>query len=183
MISQEILESDLLRYTITHSSFDEHRDYIGLSHISETIEDIIKAYKQPQTVDNFVYLKCYKGYQMERDVVHRLGEIYGDRLAIFGEITAFNGLVRGHPDCWLDGFPVDIKSVLMNDWIPRDKLPRKVYWQMQGYLLYSGSEKCYVIYESREMGAIKVFSVFPNASIQNEIKEKLEQIIKIINKE
>ena len=97
-----------------------------------------------------------------------------------GEIQGFGGIVKGHPDFRFDGFPGDCKSVLMDEWIPNGKLPRRVYWQMQGYMLYGKAPRSLVIYESRENGRIKAMWVYPNEVIQNDIDYKMQEVIAIV---
>jgi len=176
----ELLENRLINYTVANSNYEEHRSYIGLSKISEPAEKLAQLYKSNQSADVKTKLKCYKGYQMEADIIDRLKKIYLNRINIEKTITAYDGLVQGHPDGWLDDFPLDVKSVLCDDWIPETKLPTRIYWQMQGYLLYARKEKAFVIFESRENGIIRVKTITPNYSIQKAIDEKLRKTIQLI---
>jgi len=169
------------QYTIEKSNFEDSRNYVSLSGISDDEDVIITRYKKGYFANKEQRLKCYKGYQMEADLINRLKNIFGNDLDIANkEIVAVPNLVKGHADGFIFGYPLDCKSVLMDDWIPDSKLPRKVYWQMQSYILYSKSNRGYVIYESRENGKLKVFDVYPNKVIQDEIAEKIERIIKAI---
>ena len=52
---------------------------------------------------------------------------------------------------------------------------------MQGYMKYSKKDKSLVIFESRESCKLVDFWVKENWDIQNEIGEKLQQIIKVVS--
>lgn len=168
--------TQLEEFTASISQFDTHRPYIGLSNIYLEPATLIDHYLNGQTSDLIGKLKCYKGYQMEKDLVGRIQSLYKDRIS-FREIEAFDGLIKGHPDFWYDNIPGDTKSVLMDDWFPDEKLPRKIYWQLQGYMLYGNSHKAIVVYESRESGRIKHKWVNRNEIICREIKVKVESIV------
>lgn len=118
---------------------------------------------------------------MERDLLSRLENLYGHNLITGKEISAFNGLVKGHPDAFLFGIPLDCKSVLMDDWIPKDRtLPNRIFWQMQSYMLYTNTSLSFVVFESRENGLIKVIPVCETKAIQDKIQEKLLKVVESI---
>jgi len=177
----ENITKDIEDYTAENSNYETSRNYISLSHCSLSVEEIVNQYRNGFKDSLEIRLRCYKGYQMEFDLVMRLSKIYPGKIKTGTEITGFGGIVKGHPDFMFEGCPGDCKSVLMNDWIPQNgKLPRKVYWQMQGYMKYSETNKSLVIYESREGGRIKAFWVYPNQRIQEEINLKLSQATRLL---
>jgi hypothetical protein len=107
---------------------------------------------------------------MERDLKERINKCFVGHVGPGGEISAFNGLVQGHPDFLFDGYPADCKSVNLDEHLPiESKLPRKVYWQMQGYMFYGGASKALVIYESRQSGFIRDFWINANPMVQSQI--------------
>jgi hypothetical protein len=167
-------------FTSSISNFDEKRPYIGLSNIGLDLEILVNNYLNGQEADHAARLKCYKGYQMEKDLVDRLKKMYGARIS-YKHITEFDNMLQGHPDFWFDNMPGDSKSVLLDKHLPEDKLSRKIYWQMQGYMLYSNTNKAVVVYESRESGKIRVKWVNRNEVICREIKTKVEAILKILS--
>jgi hypothetical protein len=180
-MNEKTITKLLTDYTTENSNFETSRDYISLSHCHLSIEELVNQYKSGFQDGIQTRLKCYKGYQMERDLLIRIIDVFGkDRIKLDQEISAFNGKVKGHPDFWFMNYPADCKSVLMDDWLPNGWLPRKVYWQMQGYMYYSNRNKALVIYETRQSGLIKSFWINANRSIQNEIDLKLNEVIKII---
>lgn len=175
------IEQKLTDYTIAHSNYDEKRNYIGLSKIVEPVEKIIEHYQKGMFATDREKLKCYKGYQMEADLVLRLKKIYGNRIQLGKEkeIVAYNGNVKGHPDVWLDEISVDAKSFLKDEWLPKPKenLPSRIFWQMQGYMLYSNTDCSYVIFESRESGIIVCRKVLPYPKVQKQIDDKIKQAL------
>jgi hypothetical protein len=168
-------------HTASISKFDPHRDYISLSHVHLSAQELFD-----QFVDGFhdsrpIRLKCYKGYQMEADLVKRIMSTFTGRVQIGIEIRAFDGLVLGHPDFLFDGYPADCKSILMDEWLPRDAaLPRRIYWQMQAYMKYGNFTKSLVVLESRETGYIIERWLHPNLAIQSQIDAKLADVVRQI---
>lgn len=183
METAEQIASNLMSWTCDHSGHESRRDYIGLSHCSSQIELILESWKDGFSADSIALLKCYKGYQMEADLLRRLRAVYGDRVKPGGEITAFGGLVKGHPDFRFDDFPGDMKTVPLDEHLPAiERLPRRVFWQLQGYMLYSGKTKVLCIYESRESGLIAAYWVYPVRCIQDEIHEKMTSVVSQVKK-
>lgn len=185
------IENELTDYTIKNSRFEEKRNYISMSGAVYNVEKIVDNFIKGYQAGRKERLKCYKGYQMEADLLRRIKAVFGDRLdgrvTFKQEIAAFDGLVKGHPDLVFHGIPVDVKSVLMDEWIPgiktvmRPMLPRKVYWQMQAYMLYGKSKNGIVLYESRENGLLRCFEVSENVRVQGEIDAKFRDAVKTVN--
>jgi len=175
------IEKRLFDYTLRTSNYDVSRDYISLSHCAASVDELVAMYQKgfADTIES--RLLCYKGYQMELDLVNRLVNAFGNmRIKTDVEISEFGGRVKGHPDFTFDYYPGDCKSVLMNSWIPEDRLPRKVFWQMQAYMRYLKKDRGVVIYESRELGIIKVFIVNENHEIQEKIHDKLQEVLTLL---
>ena len=172
------IQDKLTKFTADNSNFDTTRDYISLSHCALTVEELVNQHQNGFEDTLIARLKCYKGYQMEKDLKARVKAIFGDRIEFDPEISLFNAKVKGHPDLLFDGNPGDCKSVLKDDWIPEvGKLPRKVYFQLQAYMLYLKKDQAVVIYESRESGIIKVFIINKNCKVQNEIDQKVQELL------
>lgn len=166
MDNREITRN-MVRITCDNSCFDSERNYVSLSNCAQTTRELIDQYNKGFQDSTAVRLKCYKGYQMERDLVNRLKMVYGDLISTGTEISIADGLVKGHPDFEFREYPGDCKSVLRDSWIPDfRKLPRRVFWQMQAYMFYMKKNKSLVIYESRETGFLRVYLVFRNARVQ-----------------
>lgn len=173
----------LIAWTVAHSGYETRRDYIGLSGCSLSVDEIVHNYRNGFPASEMDHCKCYKGYQMEADLLRRLRLIFDDRIQFGGEISTFDGLVKGHPDFRLDGFPGDCKTVPLDEHLPDSdgrRLPRRVFFQLQGYMAYSLKQRALVVYESRENGALRVFWLYRNARVQNQIHDTLSQAVAII---
>lgn len=171
------ISTTLEQFTAANSKFETKRPYISLSNSFKSEEELLQEFINGFQDGHEIRLKCYKGYQMERDLKQRIEKCFYGHVGPGGEVSAFNGLVQGHPDFLFDGYPADCKSVNLDEHLPVDKLPRKVYWQMQGYMKYSETTKALVIYESRQSGFIRDFWIFANTSIQEQIDTKMRSVV------
>lgn len=167
--------------TANQSNFETSRDYISISHCSLTVDEILDQWENGFKDSHETRLRCYKGYQMEADLKRRIQETFPENYSESPEVSAFNGLVKGHPDFAFDTFPADCKAVAIDEHLPVGRVPRRVYFQMQGYMLYLNKHKALVVYESRATGKIIDFWITANQSIQNEINDKFQQVVDIIN--
>lgn len=168
------------KYTAENSSFDERRDYISMSHCNLPVDEIVQQYESGFPDSKEIRLKCYKGYQMQKDLINRIVAVFGDAIRTDAEITAFNGVVKGHPDFTYNGIPGDCKSVALDAWLPQGRVPFRVFCQMQAYMLYSNTANGLVIYESRETGKLAQFIVPEVRKMQLEIDDKLKAVVHLI---
>jgi hypothetical protein len=165
-------------YTARNSRFETERDYISLSHASLSVDEIILQRANGFEDSELIRLRCYKGYQMEDDLKRRIKAVFGDRVEMNVEVSAFDGLVKGHPDFTFDGYPADCKTVPLDEHLPKDKkVSRKVYAQMQAYMLYMQKPKSLVIYESRETGKLVDIWLRANEAVQREIDKKFYEVV------
>lgn len=177
----------LMSLTSKRSQFQEKRNYISLSGAMLPVDDILSRYKNGYTATIKDRLKCYKGYQMEADLLKRIMSILPEDVTGEYEISYAGGLIKGHPDFKYMNDPGDCKSVLKDDWLPdsRNKLPKRIYWQMQAYMLYGkmqygGHDKALLIFESRESGLIRDYWIRSNKFIQEEIQDKFNEVLSLI---
>lgn len=171
------ISKEIEKWTIKNSGFEEKRNYISLSRIYFKPDILIDEYLNGFRADRVGRLKCYKGYQMEKDMLKRMKEIYSDELRTGFEISIENGLFKGHPDFVLWDDPGDVKSVLLDEYLPWDNhVSPKNYYQIQAYMLFMNREKGYLLYESRESGLILALSFAPNLKVQDNIKQKIEEV-------
>lgn len=180
MITAEQLQRDLTKWTVDHSRYEDSRNYIGLSSIWDCPAAIVRRYLNGNPDPGLRgRLKCYKGYQIEDDIVTRLVQIYAGDPHWFKrnvEVSIRSGLVQGHIELVIDGIPVDVKSVPLDEHLP-GKLPRKPLWQMQAYLRYRPADRGIVIYESRESGLLRAFDVVRDDKFGESISEKVENLV------
>lgn len=175
------IEQRLIKHTIFNSHFDTRRDNISLSNIVKTPDELISDMKNGYTADQTAKLKCYKGYQMERDLVQRIMSEFKDIEFTSHTINFHNGLFKGHPDLVeMDTMvPWDCKSVLKDEWLPESYklIPRKVKYQMNAYMMGLKVNYSYVVYESRESGLIRVYLLMASDHIQDDINLKITNIL------
>ena len=177
------ISEQLERFTALRSNFETTRDYISISHCIEPVDKIVEMFLRGFEDSHKIRLRCYKGYQMEADLRSRVMQCFPTMAYPAEEIAAFGGLVKGHPDLKFNGHWTDFKAVPLDAHLPDVKVPARVYWQMQGYMRYGGGEKSLVIYESRETGIIRDYSINTHSRIQDAIHDKLSQAVQIIRKE
>lgn len=182
MPAMDSIASVIERYTADNSGFEYSRNYVSLSNAVMNEENLLNQYLNGFSADHLALLKCYKGLQMERDLLRRLKEVFGDRIILGSEISVFGGKAKGHPDFLYDSYPGDGKSVPLDEHIPvQGRLPMKVYWQLQAYMKYMSKDHAVAIYESRETGSIRDFWITANPRIQNELHIKYSNVVNKIN--
>ena len=175
------IASFIENYTCGISHFETSRNYISISHCGLSVDEILEQHTNGFTDTPDIRLRCYKGYQMEADLKMRIKGAFPKRYSDGVEVSAFDGKVKGHPDFMFDGLPSDCKSVALDEYLPQGRVPRKVYWQMQGYMLYLNQSNSLVIYESRATGKILDFWIPANLTIQEQIHDKFTEVIKQLN--
>jgi hypothetical protein len=164
----------LQQFTATISNFDTERDYVSMSHAGMDAQEIIRTIENGFEDSLSIRLRCYKGYQMERDLLERLKKLLTNRIVTPVELVAFDGIVKGHPDFLLDDYPGDCKTVPLEEYLPENsrRIPRKVFFQMQAYMLYARKDKAVVVYEARDTGAIRDYWLTANPTIMGAIDHK-----------
>lgn len=177
------ISKQLMDHTIKISNFQDKRDYLSLSHSHLMVEEIVKYYKDGFISDNKGKLKCYKGYQMEKDLICRMTDLFISEISPGGEVVGFDGLVKGHTDFWYGNMVGECKSVLMDSWMPKHgKVPYKVFMQVQAYMLFGDSDRAIVVYESRESGMIDDFVIHADGKIQKKIYDKFKYAVELVKK-
>jgi hypothetical protein len=179
------IQQSLIDYTIYHPRLEQHRNYIGLSGIGDCPRVLYDKYmRQAGNAEHSPdqLLIFYMGYAMEDDIVARLKAI-GDYQPGF-EISLYDGLVKGHTDGVFNGDLLEVKSVALAEYLPKDgKLPRRVSWQVQAYLTFGQTvghirfERAQVVYVARENGEIVVISVKTDREMAGRIRAKLVNVV------
>lgn len=177
------ISQQIENYTAAKSKFETSRDYISISHASLSVNELVSTFLNGFTDSHEIRLRCYKGYQMEADLKDRIQKC----LPVIdgGEIVAHNGLVKGHPDFrydFVNHYPGDCKSVPLDEYLPEPgRLPKKAFWQMQGYMHFDKKDRALIIYESRETGRIRDFWLMPVKPIQQQIDAKYCEVVQTVN--
>lgn len=177
----------IAQYTGMISNFQPTRNYISMSHAIEDPQTLINQYFNgfPDTLD--IRLKCYKGYQWERDLMKRLNESCGEVVwhpEEDFEVVAFDGLVKGHVEALFDSYPCDGKTVPLDEHLPENvgRISRRIRFQMNAYMKYMGKDKGLLVYESRETGHLRDFWIFADTTIQSQIDSKFSTVVGEIKK-
>lgn len=172
----------LTNWTVANSGHEPRRKYIGLSGIGGCERAMYETALHGGTMSVGEHLRTRISFELEAAVIGRLREMhmYGER----EEISLFNGMVQGHTDGTISvtqgALPavLEIKTVARMEYFPRDeRLPRKVYWQIQAYMHYLQREEGIVIYLERANGDLRVYRVWKNARIGQEIEEKVARVM------
>ena len=176
-MSSNTLLSSLVNWSVEHSGHDSHRSYLGLSGIADCPLEIYDRYMhgvQPNGVTGHLLTRL--SYELEGALIQRLTVMQLYQPA--PEISLFNGLVRGHPDGFVGPDLLEIKTLAKEEHIPTDnRVPRRIYWQVQAYLHYTEREQAQVLYLARYTGALAVIPVYYNPRVAGEIVAKLEYLV------
>lgn len=197
------VEEQLHALTAAQSRFEANRAYLGMSDASLPVNKIVERYFEQRNATLRAHLLCYKGYQMEDDVIRRYRE-YLMKLNPTAysirdyQIEAFDGMVKGHPDLlvmypkWSNStvainstVPTDVKSLPSDELLPLrwEDISLKAQMQMQAYLHFTKLPMGRMIFESRENGFFRVFDVTRMPAVGQEIEDKFTEAINIINEE
>lgn len=178
------IEQNIIDITLEQCGFEDNRDYISLSNMVKPVDEIISDYQNGYMADEKARLKCYKGYQMEKDLVRRVIQSNPDIEFVQNDAVVIDARgpvkFKGHPDIIGDGLPFDCKSLLKDEWLPESwkNVSRKIKFQMQSYIRAMNVNRGFLIYESRESGLIKVIEIRRYQPMIDEINAKIDEIKK-----
>jgi len=175
-MSAQELASTLLGRLKENSGFDEHRPYIGMSRIGECRKRIYTEFIDgvAATLDNHV--GAWLGYTMEAAVLELLGkDVQPGR-----ELTAFDGLVRGHTDGEWRGELIEVKSTTNRKLLERlddRRVDDRHYQQVTAYMHFGRWRRCSVIYVPRDFGKPTVFGVNYDPNEGARIEARFAEIV------
>lgn len=169
------LERKLIDWTARNSGYDEHRPYIGLSGIYDCPTVIYRKYFNRIGASAFSKCKTKFSYEIEKNLIDRLKAM---GLYSRGEdISLYDGLVQGHIEGLIDGTLFDIKTVPRDIYLPNGRIPSRVEWQLNAYLLYRYEERALVWYFSRESGLFKILDIFADECTMKYVQEKVNMLV------
>lgn len=173
------IAQELEEFTASISNFDTERDYISMSHAALELPEIIKSIDSGFEDSLSIRLRCYKGYQMEKDLKQRISKKFPHNVITTVEYEAFDGIVKGHPDFLFNGYPGDCKTVPLEEYLPENerRLSRKIFYQMQTYMLYGKKDKALVIMEARDSGKLRDYWISANRNVMETIDHKYRQAV------
>lgn len=174
------LERLLVDWSVRHSGYDEHRNYIGLSGIADCQRVIYRRYFNETPASQELKPRTRYSYEIEANLIDRLNFI-----GIYKKgksIKAYDGMVEGHTDGEISGSLLEIKTVPLMDYIPRERVPAKVYWQCQGYMYYGGYPATLLLCWARDGGQFRIFDLWPDHRIMMIIDRKIQNLIQCIKR-
>lgn len=182
------LESTLKQVTAETCGHEVRKGVLGMSNLYLPVEEILQRYREGYNPDADQKLKLFQGTQSEIGMRGRL-EIVCKKLGLrWGDprtLVAYDGRLTGHTDGDVEGQTViEIKTVPDYEVLQRMKkegrIPFKVFSQVNAYCLWGPYQRGLVIYETRSEGALWLVDVVPNRSVQDQLKTKAEQVLKVI---
>jgi hypothetical protein len=164
----------LVNWTVQHSGHREKRGYIGLSAIGECERAIYDNVHAGQKFGVDEHLRTRLSFELESALIERLKalKLYGEP----EEIDLFNHAVQGHTDGLVGDAVLEIKTVSYDAHFPNGRLPERVYWQVQAYLHFLNRRQALVVYMARANGEIRVYPIWYNPKVGQQIVEKLERV-------
>jgi hypothetical protein len=172
-------------YIATHSNFDTHRDYLGMSKISGCPRQVVNEYLYGTPPSELAHRMSYAGYEQERMVREMLFGAGIARLATREIVSPFDARLKGHIDAeTVEGDLLEIKSVSVERfrklWTDdRPLLSHNI--QVQLYMRYGSYRNCLIVYRCRETYEHLVFDVRYNAGQAEKYEAKAKRILEAID--
>ena len=167
----------ILQYDAEHHGGDKaRRPYIDLSHIAECPAVLYQRYMATaETRPPVSHAMTQYSYELEQLLCKRLQRcgVYQPGTAI----TLSDGLVQGRTDGWIDHCLLEIATVLLPEYFPVERIPRRKYQQIQAYLHYTKSIKALALYFARSDGTWKVYDVPYNLKVAQHLAQKVEWLV------
>lgn len=142
------------QYIVSHSGFEEKRDYVSMSHISECPRKVVREYLNGFQVDAHTHHMCYAGYHHEDDMIKMLTQLGLITKTNVEVMAPFDSRLRGHLDALLEETVIELKSISGRQWDSlkenADRAMWKHYVQVQLYMRYGNFPRALVIYRNRE---------------------------------
>lgn len=172
------LERLFMTWSIQNSGYDEHRNYIGLSTISDCPRLIYTRYFTKTGITAETHLRTKASYEIEADLKDRLRE-----MGIFKdgkEISLHDGLVKGHTDGEIDGSLLEIGTVPKTEYLPQNPTFKKLI-QSQAYMCFGKYSHSLILFYARDYGAFRIFDLFEDPPAQFLIKKKIDALVTAIH--
>jgi hypothetical protein len=174
------LQQALIDWSVKYSGYEDHRNYIGLSGISDCPKVIFRRFFNSYAIQVKEHLRTRYSHEIEGVIKDRLRKM--GVLEIGQEISAYQGMVRGHIDGEISEKLLEIKTVPLAEYLPVGGVPRKVFWQVQGYMCYGGYEEALVLYFARDKGTFRTFEIPIDQAVGNEIDAKIKSVLDAVKR-
>jgi len=179
---------EVLRNNIKKNSGWQYRKYIGLSQLNRGaciryLYYIIMVNDMVRPGINGLF-KCRDGYLFENDIIKQLEE-GGVKVEDRGkEIVPeeFGGLVRGHIDGRINGYLLEIKTMIDEKYqhIVQNGIPNHIYDQVNNYMHYMKFEEAIILIKNITRGYYGEWRVRYNQSIAEMVIQKAQKVIRHI---
>ncbi len=184
-----VLKDKLVDETVRLCGHEERKGQLSMSWLHLPIETIVDQVRNGHHQDDCTKLKLYQGTHAEKGMRERLNLVCQVNNWSWGPpevLTAYEGRLTGHTDGSINGCLMEIKTVPDVEALAQikatGKVPFKVFSQMNAYLLWGKfDETAFAIYETRKEGEIWVLRVTANPRVQDELQQKAEQVLAIID--
>ena len=178
----DTLETKIAEQIIKASGLDLHRDYLGISKISDCPRVAVREYRNGITATEQAYRMSFAGYEQERSVI---GLLDGIITQINLEVVApFDGRFKGHVDAVSENSLIEIKSVSVNKFqkvIESGRALRSHFLQVQLYMRYGGWVQTFIIYRCRETYEHKIIRVPYIQAEADKLEAKAKRILACID--
>ena len=184
--SIEEIDQTFTVWSAENSGYDEQRPYIGLSTIADCPREIYNRYwnKTKASIDRRL-LTLYS-YEIQEALTRRLMRAFPWDFVPGEEISAYEGLIKGHTDGKLCGHPVEIKTIPLTVHLPQSvrQVPYRVITQINAYLHFGKfQDPCFLLYFARDSGAHIWIEIFRQPGFCRAIERKVEELILAVKTE
>lgn len=173
------------KYIQEHSNFDLHRNYLGMSKISDCPRRVAIEFLNGSSASEFTYRMSYAGYEQEHDVLVMLIGSGIAKQTTREIVSPFDSRLRGHIDAeTTSGDLLEIKSVSTDKFrkVFADGRPLLNHFiQVQLYMLYGHYSKAVIVYRCRETYEHLVYEVPFNPTKANGYELKAKRILDAID--
>lgn len=179
------IQQAIEHYIVDHSGFDEYRNYLGMSRLSECPRKIYNEFLRGTPINENTHRMAYAGYEQEKCILDMLIGSHVAQLSPRELIAPFDNRIKGHIDAeTLDGQLLEIKSVSAFKWkkIVEENRPLHSHAvQVQMYMHYGGYKKGIIVYRNRETYEHIVFEEHPSPEKVRKYELKAQIILRAID--
>ena len=194
---RELLDAE----TIRQCGHEERKGQLSMSWLHLPVDVIVDQVRKGCHFDDATKLKLYQGTHAEIGLRTRLSTLFSqDNIASRDSIVwkppqvieAYDGKLTGHIDGYIesagkfnDETLIEFKTVpdltALAEIRRTRMVPRKVFHQVNAYMLWGDFVNCFVVYETRYEGEHEVLEIHPSHRLQEELKTKVERVLSMLD--